>query len=229
MSDNLINVLAPQTDSESPVKGGLLLLDKVFNKQKINYRVLGSLLVAALNGKPHRKLNDIDILLDVNHADKVFQTLKEEGYKIELKRKFGFAWIEAHHPQNLGFTFLLVGKFEDKYFSYKLSKSLQLRISNEYLKPTQYSLFGINFTGIPQRSIYEGLKISSLNPKRTQDKKVVERNFGAFPPDGERFNKAFKIYLFGKEIPGAYAFFSQFYNLYGGLRVRFGKKYEVWE
>lgn len=228
MNDNPLNLFDQKTGLES-IKGGLTILDKVFNKQKINYRVLGSLLVAALNGQPHRKLNDIDILLDENQADQVLSSLKNEGYKIELKHKFGFGWVEAHHPHSLGFTFLLIGKLEEGYFTYRLSKYLQLKIDKDYLKPTTYSLFGVKFAGIPQRSIYEGLRISSLNPKRTLDRKVVEKTFGPSLPVGQSLDKAFKIYLFGREIPHAYSFFSSIYNLYGGMRVKLGKKYEIWE
>jgi len=180
------------------VRSALIILDKIFNKQKINYRVLGSVLVAALNGQPHRKLNDIDMLLEIKQADQVFQSLRVEGYKIQPKHIFAFSWIEARHSQNLGFTFLLVGRFEEKYFTYKLSQYLQLKIDN-------------------------------LNPKRTSDRKVVEKIFNSSIPVGQSLDQAFKIYLFGKEIPHVYSLFSQFYNLFGGLRILVGKKYEIWK
>lgn len=217
-------------DSHSiQVSNGLKILDKVFNKEHVNYRVLGSVLVASLNGKPHRTLGDIDVLVDENDCEKVISNLRTEGYTIETKHKSGFNWIEAHHNENLGFTFLLIGRFSKDYFSCKLTKNIEIRISNKYLKPTEYSLFGTSFVGIQLRSVYEGLKISGLNPKRTLDRKVVANYLKGNTPLGETLDHAFKVYLFGVEIPHGYTSFSKLYNIYGGLRVLFGKKYEVWD
>lgn len=210
------------------IQRGLSVLNKVFNRNNVGYRVLGSVLVASLNEKPHRTLGDIDILVDESDYEKVISNLRAEGYTIETKHKSGFKWIEAHHNGSLGFTFLLIGKFSEDYFSCRLTKNIELRISTKYLKPTKYSLLGISFIGLPLRSIYEGLKISGLNPKRTLDRKVVANYLKGNTPSGETLDHAFKVYLFGVEIPHAYALFSQLYNIYGGLRVLFGKKYEVW-
>lgn len=217
-------------DSHSiQVSNGLKILDKVFNKEHVNYRVLGSVLVASLNGKPHRTLGDIDVLVDETDYEKVISNLQVEGYTIETKHKFGFNWTEAHHDGNLGFTFLLIGKFSRDYFSCKLSTNMELRISIRYLEPTEYSFLGISFVGIPLRSIYEGLKISSLNPKRTLDRKVVTDYLKGDIPPGETLDRSFKVYLSGVEIPYAYPLFSQLYNIYGGLRVLLGRKYEIWD
>ena len=210
------------------IKNGLIALDRVFNKKGVNYRVLGSVLVAAINGTPHRTLGDIDILLDESNWQQISGVLKKEGYQLVNKSSFGFNWFEAHKPNSLGFTFLLIGKFQDDYFEYVLNHILKLRIASSYLTPTKYTLFGYSFTGIPRRSVYEGLKISSLNPKRKLDRELVTKAFGGKIPTGVKLERAFNIYSFGLEIPYAYSFFSYLYNLYGGLRVIFGKKYEIW-
>ncbi|GEM_PF-2548515 len=212
-----------------PITNGLKVLDSVFNKQSVNYRVLGSVLVAALIGKPHRMLGDIDVLIDEKDYEKIAYELKAAGYIFNNKKKFGFKWLEAEHDGSLGFTFLLIGKFLDEYFSYKLSHDIELRISSEYLKPTRYSLFGISFVGLPPRSIYEGLKISNLNPKRAMDRKIVINSFGRNVPNGATLDKSFKVYFRGIQLPYAYIIFSQLYNFYGGIRVLLGKKYEIWE
>ncbi|MBI2029832.1 hypothetical protein HYT02_05430 [Candidatus Gottesmanbacteria bacterium] len=212
----------------SSIRGSLLVLDRIFNKNTTNYRVVGSLLVAALNGKPHRTLNDIDILLDKSKYDSVISNLESEGYQIVKKQKFGFKWTEADHKINLGFTFLLVGIFENEYFSCNLSQFITLRISNRYLNSTSYKLYGIKFIGIPISSVYEGLKISNLNPKRTLDRKIVEKYFNN-KQDYEKLDRAFTVFIFGIPFPFLYNLFSFFYNLFGGLRVLFGKKYEVWD
>lgn len=218
-----------QDEHIKAVKNGLNVLNKVFDQKNVQYRVLGSVLIASLNGKPHRTLGDIDVLVDKTDFDKIVSDLRSEGYNFETKHKYGFGWTEARSNGSLGFTFLLVGKFFDKYFSYNLTKNIELRISGKYLEPTKYSLFGTTFVGIPLRSIYEGLKISSLNPKRTLDRKVVIEYLKGQVPPGETLDQSFRVYLSGVEIPHAYTFFSQLYNFYGALRVLFGKKYEIWD
>lgn len=211
------------------IRRGLKSLDEVFNKDRINYRVLGSTLVASLNGKPHRTLGDIDILVNKEDFDDIVTKLKSLGYVLEKNAKWGVHWFEAVKPDSLGFTFLLIGKFHDDYFSCFFTKNIELRVSAEYLKPTKYSLFGNSFTGIPQRSIYEGLKISNLNPKRALDRKIVLDHFKGKIPAGKTLEESFEVYLFGKQIPFAYPFFSHIYNIFGGIRVLLGHKYEVWD
>src|SRR3989344_3590997 len=125
-------------DQISSITNGLKVLHNVFSKQSVNYRVLGSVLVAALNGKPHRALGDIDVLIDEKDYEKIASGLKSAGYFLRRKKKFGFRWLEAERDDSLGFTFLLIGKFTDEYFSYKLSPDVELRISSEYLKSTKY-------------------------------------------------------------------------------------------
>ena len=211
------------------VSNGLKTLDKIFNKQHVNYRVLGSVLVAALNGKPHRTLGDIDVLVDETDYEKVVLDLRTEGFTIKTKHKSGFNWAEAHRFGSLGFTFLLIGRFSKDDFSCKLAGNVELRISSRYLEATKYSLLGTSFVGIPRRSIYEGLKISSLNPKRTLDRKVVTNYFKGNIPSGVTLGDSFKVYIFGVGIPYAYTLFSQVYNIYGGFRVLLGRKYEIWD
>lgn len=210
------------------VRRGLESLDTVFNKNEINYRILGSLLVASLNGKPHRTLGDVDVLVGDRDFDRVTRGLVSLGYSLEKKSKWGFRWLEAIKKDSLGFTFLLVGRFTDDGFSCFLTKQIGLVISSGYLLPTKYSLFGVSFTGIPQRSIYEGLKVSNLNPKRSLDRKVVLSHFKGEVPDGEKLEDSFRLFIFGKEIPRLYQLFSWLYNIFGGVRVAFEKKYEVW-
>lgn len=218
-----------QAEHTKGIQRGLSVLNKVFTQKNVDYRVLGSILVASLNGKPHRTLGDIDVLVDETDYKKVISDLRIEGYIIEQKHKFGFNWTEAHRDGNLGFTFLLIGRFSKDDFSCKLAGNIELRISSRYLEPTKYSLLGMTFTGIPFRSIYEGLKISNLNQKRTLDRKVVTNYFKGNIPSGVTLGDSFKVYIFGVEIPYAYTLFSQVYNLYGGLRVLFGRKYEIWD
>lgn len=217
-----------KNNQDSKIKASLDLLDRIFNQPHVKYRVIGSILVTAINHKPHRKVNDIDILLDKSNLKEVLSKLRKENYQLINKKIVGLKWLEATHKTKLGFTLLMVGKFNNRYFSYQPFKNIELRISSNYLKPTEYSLFGNKFIGIPIRSVYEGIKVSSLNPKRSFDKTILIKAMGNKLPEGESINKAFKVFVFGTSIPFLYQIFSWVYNIYGGVRVAFGKKYEIW-
>lgn len=212
-----------------PIIQGLDALDKVFNQQQLDYRVVGSLLIAALNGAPHRRIGDIDIVIDEKDLKAALNGLINENYQLSERKIFGFKVVEAKNPEKLGFTFLITGKSTNDYFSYKPFRWLELRISNQYLQPTPYLLFGIKFIGIPPASVLEGIRVSNLNPKRNFDKKVLTEKLTQNTLKGETLEKAFRVFLFGTKIPFLYLIFSYIYNLFGGLRVTLGKKYEIWD
>ncbi len=221
-----------QADHSQVIKESLSVIGDVLNKSGAEYRIVGSLLVAALNGKPHRTVGDVDVVLEESAFDTVLLKLKEHGF-VREEKSWGcgfFRWIEMNHERLVGFTFLLVGKFEDDYFECALTKHITIRISNKFLQKTEYTLFGFSFAGVPTTSICDGLRISNLNPKRELDRAVMRRilNRDALLY-GESIDKSFKVYLFGIHLPFAYSLFSQLYNLYGGLRVMFGRRYEVWD
>lgn len=212
------------------VLDSLQILDDIFNKQSLNYRVIGSVLITAINGKPHRTLHDIDLIIDKSDISTIFSALKNNRYTILYRRILGINWYEAIHKNNLAFTFLMVGTFSESYFIVNFNRYIKLTISNSYIAPTKYTLEGITFTGIPLQSVYEGLKISNFNPKRLDDKRIVESAINNNPiHKSESLDHAFKIFIFGLEIPHLYTLFSYLYNIFGAIRVRLGKKYEVWD
>jgi hypothetical protein len=213
---------------ESEIRSALAVLE-AFDRQHINYRVLGSLLVAAMHGRPHRPLGDVDILLDEKDRETAFRLLKRRAFALEKRRKAGVCWTEAKRSGTLPLTFMLVGRFERTHFAYALGKRLELTISSDYLRPHRYTLFGRAFTGIPPRSVYEGIRIASLNPKRTADKQVLAAHFPHGMPRGKTIAQSFRVYIGRLRIPGMYVLFSFLYNVYGGVRVLFGKRYEIWD
>lgn len=208
------------------IKNSLKILKKL-ERLRITYRVLGSILLAAIHGSPHRKIGDIDLLIDSSNKRLVFSTLKHEGFKIVLKKKCGFKWYEAIRKDCIPLTFLLIGTFTKKFFAYKILPSIELRISNEYIQPHRYSLFKTKIVGIPLRSVFEGIKVSNLNPKRKLDKIIFLSHFKTMP-QGMSIEKGIAIYILGIRIPRLYGLFSFVYNIYGGMRVLWGKKYESW-
>ena len=216
-----------QTSQENKIRRSLEILGQ-FDISGVNHRVLGSMLIAALNNEPHRKIGDVDVLLDARDKEKVFDILRKNGLTLTQESAYGYEWIEASHPECITFSFLLIGTFHETHFSYSVSKHSELTITSEYLAPHQYQLYGMTFTGIPPKSVYEGVKISSLNPKRKRDKQLLARIFSNDFPKGLSVAQAFRIYIFRIRIPYLYVAFSYLYNLYGGIRVLFGKDYYPW-
>lgn len=211
---------------ETEIRNSLKIMPEIFRGFE-DYRVIGSVLVAAINGKPHRELHDIDLLIDERVYKKVVDRFEKDGFKKIAKRAMGFSWDEFEKQDYLTFGILLRGDFMDEYFKYKINKFLTLFIDNRYLKPTNYKLYGMNIRGIPLQSIYEGIKAANLNRKRTVDKEIVIKEMGNSLPDGLSLNQAFHVKFAGIEIPYLYTMFSQAYNLIGGVRLAFGKPYDM--
>lgn len=198
----------------------------IFKNCNATYRILGSTLIVAHTKKVFRRIGDVDILLDKENKDCVFENLKSNSFIFKKKRKFGLSWLEAKKENYLGLTFLFVGSFMKNYFSYRFFKICELRIRAEYLKPTEYIFNEVKFIGIPISSVTAGIKQSFFNPKRKLDKKVLD--------DTIKSNKAktynnFNIYIAGVKIPYLFDIFAFLYNIYGGIRVLCGRKYEVWD
>lgn len=212
---------------ERMVQQSMMVLQRALVATHVKYRIVGSLLIAAIHGKPHRPLGDIDVIISEEDLPTVLDVLRAEGFRLTERHAWGFRWLESAKDDHLHFTFLLVGTFEKNCFSYKLSKHIVLHIDNAFLAETTYALNGISFTGIPVVSICEGLRASSLNPKRKRDRQVMQSQC-ARHQNGMRLDKAFTVYWHGMKLPKAYVFFSWLYNLYGGLRVLLGKRYETW-
>lgn len=209
------------------IKNSLMEINKVFAGFE-DYRVIGSTLVAAINNGAHRELHDIDLLIDEKIYEEVSKRLQEQGFKKVTKRALGFGWDEYQKDKCLTFGVLLRGKFTKDYFEYKPNNFMSLVIKSEYLKPTSYKLYGETLRGIPIRSVYEGIKIASLNKKRESDKYVVLNKIGNIIPSGLSLDQAFYINLFGVRVPHLYTRFSEIYNLIGGVRLAFGRSYDPW-
>ncbi|KKU68180.1 MAG: hypothetical protein UX89_C0006G0004 [Parcubacteria group bacterium GW2011_GWA2_47_16] len=216
-------------DSESQ-KGqiglSLKVITEIFRDCNADYRVLGSTLLVAHINKVFRHINDVDVLLDIKAKNCVFEKLKSRGFEFENKSATGFSWFEAKKNGCLGLTFLLIGKFNKDYFSWRFMKFFELKIKASYLRPVEYSFENVKFIGIPISSAMAGIRQSFLNPKRKLDKQVLEEEMKKTPV--KTYNNI-SVYIFGLKLPYLYDLFSFFYNIYGGIRVVFGKKYEIWD
>ncbi len=180
---------------------------------RATYRIVGSANSVAYTQKVFRRIDDIDVVLDIRDKECVFKNLTNRGFKV-IKKKLGiFYWYETVKKDHLKITFFLIGEFSKDYFLYKYGL-FRLYIQSEYIRPVQYSLNGIEFTGVPIASVVDGIKQTSFNPKRTIDKHILAVEM-------EVFNKQMKNKLhirLGKiKLPLFYRFFSYLCNVYGGI------------
>lgn len=208
------------------ISKSLKAMAEIFESCNADYRVLGSALLVSHTNKVFRRVNDIDVLLDIKTKDCVFEKLKNYGFQLEKKKKAGVSWFEAKKNGYLGLTFLLIGEFKKNYFSWYFMKFFELRIKADYLRPTEYGFENAKFIGIPISSAVAGIRQSFLNPKRKLDKQVLGDE--AIKTKVKTYNNI-SVYIFGLKLPYLYDLFSFFYNIYGGFRVIFGRKYEIWD
>ena len=215
-----------QESQQEQISKSLKVITEIFGSCNANYRVLGSTLLVAHTNRVFRRINDVDILLDIKAKDCVFEKLKKQGFELEKKTKSGFSWFEAKKNDHLGLTFLLIGEFAKNYFSWRFMKFFELRIKADYLNPTEYTFGNEKFIGIPISSAIAGIRQSFLNPKRKLDKQVLGEEMRRTKV--KTYNNI-SVYIFGLKLPYLYDLFSFFYNIYGGVRVVFGQKYEIWD
>src|SRR3989338_9677437 len=213
-------------NQKQQIGNSLKTITEVFGSCNANYRVLGSTLLVAHATRVFRHINDVDVLLDIMARDCVFEKLKNYCFELERKTKSGFSWFEAKKNDYLGLTFLLIGEFEKNYFSWRFMKFFELRIKADYLQPTEYNFENVKFIGIPISSAIAGIRQSFLNPKRKLDKQILENEVNK---SKVKIYNNISVYIFGVKLPYLYDSFSFLYNIYGGIRVMFGKKYEAWD
>ena len=162
-----------QESQQEQISNSLKTITEIFSSCNASYRVIGSTLLVAYTNKVFRHINDVDVLLDIQAKDCVFEKLKNYGFKLERKTKAGFSWFEAKKNGYLGLTFLLIGKFSKNYFSWHFMKFFELRIRADYLQSAEYNFENTKFIGIPISSAIAGIRQSFLNPKRKLDKQVL--------------------------------------------------------
>lgn len=215
------------SENQTPqISNSLKIITEIFKSCNANYRILGSILLVAHTGKVFRHINDVDVLLDARAKNCVFKELENYGFEFEKKTKMGFSWFEVKKNEYLGLTFLLIGEFSKSYFSWRFMKFFELRIRADYLRPTEYNFETVKFTGIPLSSAIAGIRQAFLNPKRKLDKEILGEK--AVKTKVKTLNNI-SVYIAGVKLPFLYDLFSFVYNIYGGIRVVFGKKYEIWD
>ena len=137
-----------QNEEKERLGRSLKMTIQALEECRAEYRILGSILIAAHVNRVFRRIGDLDLLLAKKDKECFFNKLEREGFYFEKKRWGFFSWIEAHKKDHLGLSVLLIGNFHPSYFSYRFLKILELRIKSEYLKPTKYQFYGVSFIGV---------------------------------------------------------------------------------
>ena len=207
----------------------LKTLDKVvtiLDEHKIEYHFLGSVVTAAINGKLHRKLGDLDLIVDIKGKDILYQKLKGIGY-FRAGGMFSFArkYMELEtleHPSLLG-----VGFFYGKWLSdgsfHLGNQKINVTIDSRALTKTGYHLYDISFFGLPQDAIATGIKTSGNNPKRKNELLLLrEKNIKPLK------NNYIHITIFGFKADWIYHFVMALLNFIGGIRVSLGLAFDPW-
>lgn len=198
----------------------------ILNENDIRYRFLGSVVVAGINGKLHRKLGDLDLIIGADKKDLLFSKLKSLGYK-QADGMFAFGrkymCLETlEHPHLLG-----VGYFYGDWLtdgSFKMGGNhFNITIDPIALKETGYSLGGVLFIGIPERASATGTFTSITNPKRKIERFIFnEKGVIPFP------NNYIHVHAFGINADWLYHVAMSMLNFIGGIRVRLGLAFDPW-
>ncbi len=205
------------------------LLSKILADLKIKYRIFGSVIPAALLGRPQRKLGDIDLMIETEDKKILYQELEKAGYQIKEKRftlfGFDFLWVEALSKDLLTLTIFL-GKFdENQNFISKISKNISAIAHSEAIKPTRYSFYGARFIGVPAMTAYYGILTSQGNPKRRYDLAAFEDRKIQKPPKGFSI---IDFYYKKTRLPFLYPLACFFQDFLGRISIFLGGNYDFW-
>lgn len=217
----------PRTEIES-LENTLEFLDKLFKELKLKYRVFGSIIPAALLGRPQRRLGDIDLMVETRNEKKLFSRLEEKGYKVE-KRTFrllgiDMVWGEATNKKLYALT-LFLGNFDkNNNFTVKISNKLKAVASRQAIKPTRYKFGPASFIGIPTQAAYYGAWVSRNNPKRKYDLAV----FKLREKDSLPVYSIIDFYYKNKKVPFLYSLSCWLQNFLGKVSISLGKNYDFW-
>ena len=198
----------------------------ILDKYAIEYRFLGSVVTAAINGELHRKLGDLDLIVDVSGKDALYQELIKLGY-FRARGMFSFArkYMELEtleHSSLLGVGFFY-GKWRPNGSFLLGNQKIYVTIENRALTKTKYNLYGVNFFGLPEEAIATGIKTSENNPKRKKELILLkEKNITPLK------NNYIHISIFGLKADWIYHFVMSFFNFIGGIRVTFGLAFDPW-
>lgn len=198
----------------------------ILERNKFEYRFLGSVVIAAINGKLHRDLGDLDLIVDSSKKDILYTELKKLGY-LPAKGMFTFArkylsLEQLEYPDLLGVGYFY-GKWQPDGSFVIGNKQTNLKVDSFAVKATDYKLHGIEFMGIPERAIATGVKSSENNPKRKKELILLkDKDIQPFP------NNYLHTNILGIKADWIYHFSMTILNIVGGIRIKFGLAFDPW-
>jgi predicted nucleotidyltransferase len=211
------------------LKRTIKLLSKILADLKVEYRVFGSVVIAAILGRSQRKLGDIDLMVDKKDKDRLFQGLRKAGYNLEERRfrflAINFVWAEAEKNDLLSLTIFLGNFDKEKNFVVKISKNLSAVAHTQAIKPTVYHFYNAHFMGIPAVTAYYGALASRGNPKRKYDLAVFELKKIKKPA---KDYSVIEFYYQDKKLPFLYPLGCFWQDFLGRISVFLGGHYDFW-
>lgn len=199
---------------------------RILESNDIEYRFLGSVVVAAINGKQHRDLGDLDLIIDSKGKDILYSELTNMGY-MQARGMFSFARrylaLETlDHKELLGVGFFY-GKWQTDGSFVLGDKNTNVKIDALALKPTHYNLHGVSFIGIPPEAIATGIKTSAKNPKRKKELLLLQdKRIDSLP------NSYIHVNVFGIKADWVYHLSMTTLGAIGAMRVRLGLAFDPW-
>ena len=182
--------------------------------------------MAAINGGLHRDLGDLDIIIDSQSRDILYNELKTLGYKqaggmFSFARKY-LSLDQITHPTLLDVGFFC-GNWEPDGSFLIGNNRVGLSIEAYAIKETKYILYGVEFVGIPSKTAATGIHASKTNPKRKKEIIILkEKGIEPF------VNTYMHIYLFGFSMDWIYHFWVNILNIFGAIRVKMGLAFDPW-
>jgi hypothetical protein len=222
---NLCYTLRMKSLNSKEVKSTLKLVLSILEKHKVNYRVIGSVCTAAIIGHQHRKLGDIDLIIDSSKKREVLEELYEEGF-YHRGGMFAFARKYLDLDSLEHDEYLEVGMFWGTWENDDFiigSRSNGITIDKKALVKLNCVLHGENFIGIPKEVVARGLRMSSGNPKRKVAIKFFDKN-----DIRPMANDYIHTNILGLNIDFVYYVAMQLLNIIGFVRVKLNKPFDPW-
>lgn len=209
------------------VENTLKVLLKVLESEKIKYRFLGSVLVAAINGKLHRNLGDLDLIIDEKDKDVLFDNLKRHGYVPVDEFIYNFArkylFLETMRHKDLLEIGYFYGRWRDDGSMVFGKKNINVSVEGKALTVTQYSFAGIKFIGIPKQAHATRVFATKENPKRKEEMSILRKNsIDTFP------DNYIHVKIFCLNFDWIYHFVQAIQNIVGIKRVKMGLSFDPW-
>lgn len=212
--------------NEKQIKSTLKKLINILEKNKVEYRVMGSIVAAAINGKLHRRIGDIDLIIDRDKKEHVFKELKKLGYKradgmFAFGRKFLALETLIHEElQSIGYFW---GEWKKDGSFFMGNKHFNVQVEARGVEANQYSLCGINFIGIPREAVATGIMSSKHNKKRIKEIELIEeKNIKSEKDD------YIHIKILGLPFDFLYHLNTKFFGLLGHIRQKLGLPFDPW-